>query len=97
MGIPMRFERREKVTRYRDPRAGLEEVRIACEVRRDPLTGRSGRIAHVLGFHLAPVDFRQMIEESRAICPFCPERVFAVTPQFPTDVVPEGRCRRARR
>jgi UDPglucose--hexose-1-phosphate uridylyltransferase len=92
--VTIRFERREKVTRYLDPRAGFQEARIVCEVRRDPLTGRSGRIAHVLGFRVVPVDFRQMIADSRATCPFCPERIFAVTPQFPADVVPQGRCQR---
>jgi UDPglucose--hexose-1-phosphate uridylyltransferase len=92
--MPIRFERREKVTRYLDPRAAFAEARIVCEIRRDPLTGRSGRFAHVLGFHLAPVDFGPMIEASRPACPFCPERLFDVTPRFPADVVPEGRCQR---
>ncbi|MGH2516773.1 MAG: hypothetical protein ACRDHP_14060 [Ktedonobacterales bacterium] len=88
--MPIRFERREKVARYLDAVMG-EEQRIACEVRRDPLTGQSGRVAHVLGFRLASVDSTAMIEQSRATCPFCPERVLAVTPRFPADVVPEGR------
>lgn len=91
--MPIQFERREKVTRYLDPHTG-EEQRIACELRRDPLTGRSGRVAHVLGFRLAPVDFSTMIAESRAACPFCPERILEVTPRFPTDVAPEGRIQR---
>lgn len=90
----LRFERYAKVTRYLDPRRDGQETQIACEVRRDPLTGRSGRVAHVLGFELRPVDFSQMIEDSRANCPFCPERIFDVTPRFPADVVPEGRVQR---
>lgn len=88
--MPIRFERREKVARYLDAQTG-EERRIACEVRRDPLTGQSGRVAHILGFRLAPVDFSLMIEQSREACPFCPERILNVTPRFPADVVPEGR------
>ena len=93
--MPIRWERAEKVTRYLDPRADYAETRITCEVRRDPLTGRSGRIAHVHGFHLAPVDFGPQIEQSRLGCPFCPERIFAVTPRFPEDIVPgaAGRIR----
>lgn len=79
--MPIRFERREKVARYLDAATG-EERRIACEVRRDPLTGQSGRVAHVLGFHLAPVDFSMMIEQSRSTCPFCPERILEVTPRI---------------
>jgi UDPglucose--hexose-1-phosphate uridylyltransferase len=89
--MTIRWERNEKVTRYLDPRAGYAETRIACEIRRDPLTGRSGRVAHVLGFHLSPVDFGQMIEQSRPSCPFCPERIFDVTPRFTADIVPMGR------
>lgn len=92
MGI--RFERREKLARYLDPRAGYTETAIPCEIRRDPLTGRSGRIAHVAGFHLEPVDFTAAIAASRASCPFCPERILAVTPKFIPSVVAEGRIQR---
>lgn len=81
-------------TVHQDPRREGEENQIACEVRRDPLTGRSGRVAHVLGFELRPVDFTQMIADSRATCPFCPARIFEVTPRFPPDVVPQGRVQR---
>lgn len=89
--MAIQFERREKHARYRDPGADYSEASIPCEVRRDPLTGRSGRVAHVLGFHLQPLDFAPMIETSRIGCPFCPERIFEVTPRFPADVVAEGR------
>jgi galactose-1-phosphate uridylyltransferase len=92
--MPVRFERYAKVARYLDPRQEGREARIECEVRRDPLTGRSGRVAHVLGFELRPVDFGPMIAETRATCPFCPERVLQVTPRFAPDVVAEGRVRR---
>ena len=92
--MPIRWERYPKVTRYLDPQAEYAEREIACEIRRDPLTGRSGRVAHVLGFRVAPVDFSAMIAQSRVNCPFCPDRIFAVTPRFPSDIVPEGRIRR---
>jgi UDPglucose--hexose-1-phosphate uridylyltransferase len=88
------FARQEKITRYLDPRQDFAEVQIRCEVRRDPLTGRSGRVAHVAGFQLHPVDLRQMIEASRANCPFCPENVLRVTPKFPHDLVPRERVQR---
>lgn len=92
--MSLRFERYPKVVRYLDPRQDGREATIACEVRRDPLTGRSGRVAHVLGFELRPVDFTQMIADTRATCPFCPERILQVTPRFPPDVVPQGRVQR---
>ncbi|MGO8948258.1 MAG: hypothetical protein ACLQUY_11475 [Ktedonobacterales bacterium] len=92
--MAIRWERYPKVARYLDPQAGFAERQIACEIRRDPLTGRSGRVAHVLGFRVAPVDFSQMIAQSRVNCPFCPDRIFEVTPKFPPHIVPEGRIRR---
>ena len=85
------FVRQEKITRYLDPRQSFAEVQIHCEVRRDPLTGRSGRVAHVAGFQLHPVELTHLIEASRANCPFCPENVLRVTPEFPRDLVPSGR------
>ncbi len=89
--MAIRFERREKIARYLDPRKDYAEVAVSCEIRRDPLTGRSGRVAHVLGFHLQPANLAPLIEASRAGCPFCPERVLEVTPRFPADVTPKGR------
>ena len=94
--MPIRWERYQKVTRYLDPRAGFTQTEIACEIRRDPLTGRSGRVAHVLGFRLAPVDFAPIIEISKSGCPFCPERIFQVTPRFPEDIVPEAEAEEGR-
>ena len=92
--MPIRFERREKIARYLDPRTNFQETTIACEMRRDPLTGRSGRVAHGLGFHLSPPDVAPLIATSQRVCPFCPERIFAVTPRFPVTIVPQGRLQR---
>ncbi|MBX6378143.1 MAG: hypothetical protein IRY95_06285, partial [Clostridia bacterium] len=92
--MAIRFERREKVTRYLDPRNEHREVRIRSEVRWDPLTRRTARVAHFVGFRLRPVDFSQAVEASRAVCPFCPERILEVTPRFPPDIIPDGRVHR---
>lgn len=89
--MAIRFERHERLARYLDPRQDFAEASVACEIRRDPLTGRSGRVAHVLGFHLQAVEMGALIEASRANCPFCPERVMQVTPRFPEHVTAEGR------
>jgi UDPglucose--hexose-1-phosphate uridylyltransferase len=91
--MPIRFERRQKMARYLDPRTGFQEKTIACEMRRDPLTGRSGRVAHGLGFHLHPLDVAPLVAASQPSCPFCPDRLFEVTPKFPTELVPEGRLK----
>ncbi len=92
--MALEFTRQEKVARYLDPRRDFAEVQIRCEVRCDPLTGRSGRIAHVAGFQLHPVDLGRIVEDSRVNCPFCPENVLRVTPEFPRDIIPEGRVLR---
>lgn len=95
-GIPMpiHFARHQKLARYLDPRTDFQETAIACEIRRDPLTGRSGRVAHGLGFTIRPLDIAPLIAASQPSCPFCPERIFTVTPKFPTEIGPEGRLRR---
>jgi UDPglucose--hexose-1-phosphate uridylyltransferase len=92
--MPIRFERREKITRYLDPRQDYAENQIRSEIRWDPLTGRTARVAHFVGFQLAPVDYSAMIAATRDVCPFCPERVMDVTPKFPPDIVPTGRVQK---
>ncbi len=89
--MPIRFERRQKIARYLDPRIDFQERTIACEMRRDPLTGCSGRVAHGLGFHLHPLDVAPLVAASQPSCPFCPDQLFQVTPRFPAEIVPEGR------
>ena len=89
--MPIRFERHQKIARYLDPRTGYQEKTITCEIRRDPLTGRSGRVAHGLGFHIQPLDVAPLLAASEPSCPFCPDRLFKVTPKFPAEIVPEGR------
>lgn len=69
-------------------------IRRYSEVRRDPLTGRSGRVAHFEGFSLVAPDLSQVVEESRAGCPFCPERILKVTPLLPRAIAPGGRIQR---
>ncbi len=92
--MPIRFERREKVARYLDPRSSFQETTIACEMRWDPLTGRSGRVAHGLGFQIPPLDVEPLIAASQPSCPFCPDRLFTVTPKFPAEIVPIERLQR---
>ncbi len=92
--MPIRFVRQEKVARFLDPRLGFQETSIPCEMRVDPLTGRSGRVAHGLGFQLQPLDVEPLVAASRPTCPFCPERIFSVTPRFPIELVPAGRLQR---
>ena len=89
--MPIQFVRQEKVARFLDPRKEFQETTIPCEMRWDPLTGHSGRVAHGLGFQIQPLDVQPLIAVSQTTCPFCPERIFTVTPKFPPEVVPAGR------
>ncbi len=56
---------------------------LPCELRRDPLTGRTGRVAHFLGFQLGVPDLGDAVEVSAPKCPFCPDRLLTVTPRLP--------------
>lgn len=93
-GLTLRFVRRRRVSTYLPAGPGSAPVRGYSELRRDPLTGRSGRVAHFQGFRLVAPDLRQVVEESRRGCPFCPERIWLVTPRLPKAISPQGRIQR---
>jgi len=66
---------------------GYAPVDATSEIRYDPLTLHSTRI---LNFPVRPVekpDLADLIEKSKAVCPFCPEFVELVTPKFHPDVI----------
>ncbi|MGB9887633.1 MAG: hypothetical protein ACPLPT_05625 [Moorellales bacterium] len=91
----VRFRREVYLTRLLDPRRGYCPVEIPSEVRYDPLTGETGRIAHFLSDWVPALD----LEQWRSImqvenCPFCPENAERVTPRFPEELVPGGCLRR---
>jgi UDPglucose--hexose-1-phosphate uridylyltransferase len=94
--LTLRFARSRRLSTYIPPGATgkAELVRIWSEVRRDPLTGRSGRVAHFKGFTLVAPDLSSVVTESRPACPFCPERVLEVTPHLPSTLVRSGRIQR---
>lgn len=83
-----------KETRFLDPMNGFAESKRITEIRVDPLTGRTSRILEVPAYVPSKVDLTPLVEKSlQAGCPFCPDRVMAVTPQFPPDVIPEPRIK----
>lgn len=85
------FKTTDTTAVFLNPFLNFERSEITCQLRWDPLTGRSGRMAHFVGFKPAPADLSGFIEASEKNCPFCPENVFALTPKFPADQIPEGR------
>ncbi len=79
-----------------DPGRGFERVRTTVEVRWDPLTGQTSRLATGTRPLLPPgdVDLEQLADQTRPTCPFCPERLEQATPKLPGELHPHGRIRR---
>ncbi|MGH7643412.1 MAG: hypothetical protein ACRENX_10485 [Candidatus Dormibacteria bacterium] len=94
--MTLRFLRSRRLSTYlpQDSDPPGKPVRIFSELRRDPLTGRSGRVAHFHGFRLTAPDLSQAVDDSRSGCPFCPDRVLQVTPLLPKSIAATGRLER---
>jgi galactose-1-phosphate uridylyltransferase len=86
------FRRERFAAEWLDPRRGFAATRASAEVRWDPLTGQSCRLLPEGSLPPpAAQDVSALAEQSRASCPFCPERVELETPRFPAEVWPSGR------
>ena len=83
----MNFDKVLKTSRFLDPFQGFSETQRYSEVRLDPLTGHSTRILDFPVREMAKADITTLVEESRAMCPFCPEVVEQVTPKFHPDLL----------
>jgi UDPglucose--hexose-1-phosphate uridylyltransferase len=93
----IRFLKKQNQSSFLDPAEGYARKDLSFEVRADPLTGRQSRILTFRRRKLPAVEIPlQMVEASRAGCPFCPDRVLSSTPRFIAGPVPEGRMRRGR-
>ena len=86
----MEFESQSKQTVIVEPARQMARRTIASEIRKDPLTGRSARICHFMALKWEKPDFDLLVTGTDAWCPFCPQRVFDITPCFPEELVPEG-------
>ena len=87
----MQFLSHQKETVILNPAKDMAERRIPSEIRMDPLTGRSARICHFMPLKWPKPDFQQMVAGTEKACPFCPDKVFQVTPCFPETIIPGGR------
>lgn len=85
------FRAERKQTELLDPRSGGAKKAIPSEVRHDPLTGRTARICHFMELKWQLPDFEKLVAGTESWCPFCPDKVLAVTPSFPPEILPEGR------
>jgi galactose-1-phosphate uridylyltransferase len=88
--MEIKFERFHLQSDLRSPLKEFESTSVPTEVRIDPLTKRRSRIITWGLPAQGKFDFSQMVAESQR-CFFCPENVFSKTPQFPTEMIPEGR------
>lgn len=88
------FKKKIQKTRILNPADGFKEIELALETRWDPLTGRSVRILNLPIDKFDLWDMSEMLQKGGPqVCPFCPETLEKVTPQFPPDFLPEGRMR----
>ena len=74
-----------------NPLKDMNRRSVASEIRLDPLTGRSSRICHFMKLQWEKPDLAALGEKTAPHCPFCPERVMAITPCFPPEILPAGR------
>jgi UDPglucose--hexose-1-phosphate uridylyltransferase len=80
-------------TRLLNPFKGNRLDEIPFEIRFDPLTGSTGRVFD-LSFKAERPDVAGIVDRSKNIfCPFCPSALEKSTPEFPRDLIPEGRIR----
>jgi len=75
-----------------NPLHNFQREDVSFEVRRDPLTGETGRVFNLPYNNPERLDIKEMIKKSETMpCPFCPETLGSSTPMFPKELVPEGR------
>jgi UDPglucose--hexose-1-phosphate uridylyltransferase len=90
----MEFVRELLTAEMLEPGTG-RSVRTSVDVRVDPLTGHSSRILPERGLMPAnDFDVAAFARENQPGCPFCPERIDALTPRLPPDIEPDGRITR---
>ena len=92
--MTIQFRKESYTFTYLDPRKNFEESPISLEVRFDPLLNRTTQVygTQMRGYlGLAQPDLKALVEKSRQGCPFCPQNLEAVTPQFPPSFWPQGR------
>ncbi|MGI6307105.1 MAG: hypothetical protein ACOX1X_00565 [Dethiobacteria bacterium] len=91
----LEFNKKVVLTNLLDPREGFRPKTIETEIRYDPLTGETGRLAHFGVIKTQKEDFLAWdTPENRSRCPFCPENLEKTTPKYPPELIPEGRLRR---
>jgi UDPglucose--hexose-1-phosphate uridylyltransferase len=92
--VSIEFYKKGDEAWFLDPKNGFTRKRVSFERRRDCLTGHASRILPYR-WKIPETSINvAMLEASRASCPFCPERIPSLTPQFVPEIACEGRVRR---
>jgi UDPglucose--hexose-1-phosphate uridylyltransferase len=95
MASAIRFKIVEQENTFLDPRANFQQITEKLQVRIDPLTDRTGHVAHFGAIKPQRLPLESYARpEVIGFCPFCPEARERATPKFPENVVPGGRTAR---
>lgn len=93
MTMSVEFKKIRSQVRLMNPFKGHSLDEIPFEIRFDPLTGETGRVFD-LPFKAGNPEVADIVDRSRKIfCPFCPASLEKSTPEFPKDLIPEGRIK----
>ncbi len=86
------FKAVELVSTYLDPRRNFSQSSIHCQVRLDPLTGRTCHFSHFGALKAQKLDLSGYEQpEVKGFCPFCLDNREKATPKFLPNLIPEGR------
>jgi len=91
--MSVEFRKIRSQVRLMNPFKGHSLDEIPFEIRFDPLTGQTGRVFD-LPFKAEKPDVADIVDRSEKIfCPFCPAALEKSTPEFPKELIPEGRIK----
>jgi len=97
MRMGLEFRKEMRFAELLSPLTNYGVDRQPVEHRYDPLTGRgtiitTGRFQYVKkSFELDERAVSDIVERTRATCPFCPVKLESSTPKFPSSIVPDGK------
>jgi len=92
-GMAIEFTRKLQTATLLDPRYDCRVVTMTMETRWDPLTHQTVRLVDLPIKKLERLDVRRFLDADCRTCPFCPDSLDDLTPEFAREVVPEGRLR----
>jgi len=93
----MEFHRKQRQVSFLDSADGFTKKELLFEVRTDPLTAHRSRILSYRRRILPEIKIAsEILEASKAGCPFCSGQILSSTPKFIPSFAPEGKMSRGR-